>query len=515
MKILKWVLAATILTMSSLASVDAQSTATPQPEQSYIRSWEQEIVFPGAVRLSITLGLPPEQVTEVSLTLQPETRPAINIPLVLADTVTIGGDVTVVEYLWQIPASDPPLLFRDIDLTWVATTTDGQTARIQDTFTFTDERANWLQDIGVSNNLIVTLPNGAPSDSTATATRLGLGEFREKLKQVTDLLSANLGSIPNFSLIIYDETLPICSENTDGKLVALGYNTGMEVPCNPATANSIFTDSGYTLLQVKSDSLGEIEKTISAYVVRQSYEQRWAGRDVPEWFKAGLTQFYTPALKNELGAPLFTAARTNSLLPLGTMSIPATEGSNTELWQSESYGLVVYIASQIGVDGLYRLANSAATTATFAEAYESVVGKSLNTLIESFERWLFTDAAISAFAFTPYQAATPSPTPSHTPTASRTPLPTTTPAPTVTPTVTGVLSRTPLPSNTPTLTPTTAPATNTPRPAGSLNTATPQPATNTLASNSPNPSLTLGLAILVVGAILIVITAVILFRPKR
>ncbi|MCC6892541.1 MAG: hypothetical protein IT321_06960 [Anaerolineae bacterium] len=492
----------------------AQSPATPQPEQGFIRSWEQEIVFPSAVRFSVTLGLPPEQVTEVNLTLQPETRPAINIPLVLADTVVIGGEVTVVEYLWQIPPTDPPLIFRDITLTWAATTTDGQMARIQDTFTFNDERASWLQDVEVSNNLRVTLPNGAPSDSIATATRLGLGEFRNTLEQVTSLLNTNLGSIPNFRIIIYDDTLPICSENADGELVVLGYKTNMEVPCNPSAANNIFTDSGYTVLQVKSDSLGEIEQTISTYVVRQSHEQRWAGRDVPEWFKAGLTQFYTPTLKNELGAPLFTAARTNSLLPLDTMSQTAAEGTNFELWQSESYGLVVYIASQVGVDGLYRLANDAATASTFAEAYANTVGKSLNTLLDSFERWLFTDAAISAFAFTPYQAATPSPTPSRTPTTTRTPLPTTTPTPSLTPTVTGVLSRTPLPSNTPTRTPTEAPATNTPRPAGSLNTPTPEPPTS-LAANVPNPSLTLGIAILVIGAILILITAVFLFRPKR
>lgn len=515
MKIFKLTFALFILIFGPLSSVQAQEVPTSQPEQNYIQAWEQEIVFPGAIRFNIRFGLAPIEISEVSLTIQPETRPAITIPMNLAETVIVGGDITVVEYIWALPSANPPLLFRDIRLTWEATSADGQTARIDDIFTFTDERSGWLRDMEIGNNIAITIPNGAPTTSTATTNRAGINEFRSSLRQVSDLLTANLGTIPNFNLLIYDSTLPLCSENAAGELVALGYNTAMEVACNPTVANTIFADSGYALLQVQSTTLAAIENAVSNYVVSESYEQQWVGRDIPAWFKAGLIQFYSPALKTELGAPLFTAARTNSLLPLNVVSQEAGERINADLWQSESYGLVVYITSQIGIDGLFRLANNAASATSFAEAYASTVGKSLNSLLNDFERWLFTDAAISAFAFTPYQVATPSPTPSRTLTPTRTPLPTNTMTPTWTPTVTGVQTRTPLPSRTPTRTPTTAPATNTPRPAGSLNTATPTPATTSLADAAVNPNLTLGILILVVGAILVLITAIVLFRPKR
>lgn len=185
------------------------------------------------------------------------------------------------------------------------------------------------------------------------------------------------------------------------------------------------------------------------------------GGNVPEWFREGLTEFDS-ALKVELNAPVLIASRSNSLLQLDVMAKAPAPNSNIDLWRSESYGLVVYVASQIGVDGLFKLASNAGTATSFEAAYQTALGKPIDTLLGSFGRWLFTNAAAGAFTFTVYQAATPSPTPTRTPTITRTPTPTNTATFTPTPTVTGVLSLTPLPSRNPTFTSTPAPATNTP-----------------------------------------------------
>jgi len=189
--------------------------------------------------------------------------------------------------------------------------------------------------------------------------------------------------------------------------------------------------------------------------------------------------------------------------------------TNMDLWRSESYGLVVYIASQIGVDGLFKLAYNLGTATSFEAAYQTVSGKPIDTLLGSFGRWIFTDAASGAFTFTIYQPATPSPTPARTATSTQTPTPADTATFTPSPTVTGVLSLTPLPSRTPTFTPSPAPATNTPRPAGSLNTLTPTPVRNLAAPNATNTDLSIGIIILVIGAIIVVVAAIILFRPRR
>ncbi len=493
-------------------------TLTPQSQQAFIQEWSEEIIFPSAIRFNLTIALPPPEVTAVTLTIKPETQPTITIPLDLSSTVKVGGDVTGIVYIWQFPADNPPLLFKDITFDWQVTSQSNQNAKIEDRFIFIDQRANWLRDISVGSTLKLTIPNGKASSITVTPiySQTGIDDLTASLKKTSDLLVKNLGAIPTFDLMIYDTTqLPICSKNAKAESVAVAPISGLEVSCLPTTADQIFAKNGYTVLQLKSPTLGDILTAVSDYVVEQSYIADWSGKNVPEWFKAGLTEFYSPMLKAELNAPVVAAARSNSLLQLDVMAKALTANTNSELWRSESYGLVVYIASQIGVDGLFKLATDAGTASSFEAAYQAAVGKPLDTLLGNFGRWLFTDAASGAFTFTIYQPATPSPTPTRTPTVTKTPLPSTTPSFTPSATVTGVLSLTPLPSRTPTATSTPAPATNTPRPAGSLNTLTPTPALTTLATNATNTNLTIGIIILIAGSIIVVIAAFILFRPRR
>ncbi len=493
----------------------AQSTnPTPQPDQAFIQQWSQEVIFPSAVRFTLTLALPPDQVSTVILTIKPESRPTITLPLDLGSTVVVGGQITGLAYVWQLPSDNLPRLFKDITFDWQVTSQSGQSAKIEDKFTFTDQRVNWLRDLPISSNIKLTLPNGSASTTTGTPTaysRTGLDDLSANLKHVADLLSTNLGSVPTFNLLIYDTTkLPICTKNAKGESVATTSDGNTEVPCTITTADQLFASSEYNVLKLKSSTLGDIQAAVGDYIVSQSYTSKWSGKNVPAWFQTGLTDFYSPELKAELSAPILSAARSNNLIPLDVMAQAPTRNINSDLWHAQSYGLVVYIASQVGVDGLFKLANSAGTSDSFDAAYQVAMGKPINTLLDNFRRWLFTNGALDAFTFTPYQAATPSPTPSRTPTLTQTPTPTATATFTLTPTVTGVLSLTPLPSRTLTRTPTPAPATNTPRPAGSLN--TPLPPLEKIATNS---NLNVGIVILLIGIIIVAVAAVILFRPRR
>ncbi|MEP6984907.1 MAG: hypothetical protein ABI970_04890 [Chloroflexota bacterium] len=491
---------------------------TPQAQQAFIQRWAQEVIFPSAVRFTLAIALPPEQVKAVTLTLKPETRAPITIPLDLSSAIITGGDVTGIAYVWQLPADNPPLLFKDINFDWQVTAQSGQSASVEDKFIFEDQRVNWLRDLPVTDTLKLTFPNGKASSSTVTPayTHTGIGDISTTLKQVADLLATNLGSIPTFDILIYDTTqLPICSKNAKGESVAVGAISSAEVACVPSSADQIFSASGYTTLNLKSSSLGDIQSAVTDYIVQQSYAPSWSGKNIPEWFQAGLTEFYSADLKSNLYAPALIASRSNSLLSLDVMAKAPATGTNVDLWRSESYGLVVYIASQIGVDGLFKLASNAGTASSFEAAYQTALGKPIATLLGSFGRWIFTNSALGAFTFTVYQAATPSPTPTLTATITQTPTPTDTATFTPTPTVTGVISLTPLPSRTPTFTPTPAPATNTPRPAGSLNTLTPTPTQPSAAANVTNADRSLGIFILVAGAIIVVVAAFILFRPRR
>jgi hypothetical protein len=504
------------LLMNVLSSpVYAQDTnPTLQPEQNFIVRWSQEIIYPAGIQFSVTAGLPLPELQSATLVIQPETREIITIPIDLNLATVVGGDNPQIEYFWTFPQNNPPLLFRDIAFKWQFSATNNQMARIEDKFIFRDARVNWLRDVEVEDRIRLTLPNTVPDNATPIYSRSGIEQFRADLKQVAGLLASNLGSIPDFSLLIYSGSLkPVCDRNAQSEPIAVGPTSKREVACDPAVAESILAGSGYSLLQSPSAGLARIQTTVVDTITQQSYAERWAGKNVPEWFQAGLGLFYAPALKSELGVPLVGAARTGSLLRVDEMGDVPVEGQNQDLWQAQSYGMVLYIASQIGTDGLFQLANDVGEAVSFDSAYQTAMGKSLDVLISDFSRWLFTDSALTVFSFTPYQPVTPTPTPSRTATPTLTLTATATPTLTPTATVTGVLSRTPVPTLTLTRTPTAAPPTNTPRPAGSLNSPTPTPVPP-ITPESQN-TLALGVLLFLGGLVLVAIIGLILTRPRR
>ncbi|MBC7870308.1 MAG: hypothetical protein H7Y09_05665, partial [Chitinophagaceae bacterium] len=320
---------------------------------------------------------------------------------------------------------------------------------------------------------------------------------------VYNLLAQNRGERPDFNVILFNDALPIspCSEGENGTLVVTDLQTGDDYVCDPSRLESIFASIGYAPLQSATFDRADLEDKLVSFMVERFYPALWLNNRMPDWFKFGLTQFYLPRGKPGYLALLQSVARGNRLYTLSEMEAGSAED---EIWQAQSYGMVLYIAHQVGVDRLFGLANIAEESTSFAETYQQVVGLSLNTLLPNMGNWIYTDTAQSDFFYTPYLAATSQPTPSRTitpfpPTATYTPSATATDTPTVT--VTGILSATPLPSLTPSATGTAAPASVTPRPASSLYTPTPLPiATVQNADSGSNNTLALG----VIGLIFLV-----------
>jgi len=123
------------------------------------------------------------------------------------------------------------------------------------------------------------MPNGKPSPTTITPayTHTGIDDLTTNLKQVVDLLATNLGTIPNFDLLIYDTTqLPLCTKNAKGEQVAVGSLSSTEVTCAPDTADQIFKASGFAALKLKSSTLADIQAAVSDYIVQQSYAPGWS-----------------------------------------------------------------------------------------------------------------------------------------------------------------------------------------------------------------------------------------------
>jgi len=488
---------------------------TPQPEQGFILNWVKEVIFPAGIRFSVTLSRALSDVASATLIIQPEGRAAVAVELNLDETVIVSEPFTELAYVWPIPQNDPPRLFSEIDISWQVISTRDEVSQITDTFTFMDTRSAWVQDEAIGDGIRLTMPGRTASgetelepESTAEVvadTDTFLGQLRRNLIPVYDLLTENTGTQPDFNLLLYTSP-PGCAQNADGESVAIGLLSETEVPCNSAIVNAIFGASGYTVVESASGALGDVQAALLKHLVRGFYEPLWAGKNVPAWFLEGLTQLYSPTLKTEFAPQLVAAARTGSLLTLAELSRIEDAAA-----QRQSYGMVLYLASQVGLDGVFNLASDIASAESFDAAYQAAMGQTVDGLIPAFEGWIFTDAAISAFGFTPYQASTPTPTATATATASRTPTPTDTPTITPTPTVTGVLSATPFPTLTPSRTPTAAPATQTPRPAGSLNTPVPTPVPPPLAETMSDTAV---IAVLVLLGFGVLALLVLLFRRR-
>jgi hypothetical protein len=486
---------------------------TPQPEQKYILGWSQEILFPQAIRFGLVVSHPLTELAGVTLIVQPagQASAVVAVPL---DNSTVLKDTPFTEliYTWDIPLDLTPALFQDITLEWQVVTTTGERARITDTITFTDPRAAWRQYDDPLHGLNIVMPFSSAFPDPADGGGDTLLRLRETLQPVYGLLSSNTDQVPEFNVIVYNAGFPSgCVQGDDGQPVAIGTVTHFTVPCSETRAAAIFRASGLEVITAAA-STAATRTALVEYLVGGFYTPLWGSTAIPDWFRRGLTHYYQPENKGTMLAPLQTASRSNNLFSLDAMVQPPAAGDDAALWDAQSYGMVLYIAAQNGVEGLYRLAREAANTASFAETYQAVTGDSLSMLLPGLRRWLFTSTGESAFTFTAYQPTTATPTATATATATYTATPSDTPTQTLTPTATGTLSPTPLPSNTPTIVPATATASVTPRPPGSLRTpsATPTPIPEAVSLDKPEAAI--GLLAVGLAAVAFIIGGMIRMR---
>ena len=543
--------------------------AVAQNNPSFIIGWATEVIFPQAIRFSITVQPVLTDLSSATLIIQPQGGSEVSIDIDLNQTAVVRQPYTQLDYLWQIPPGNPPHLFQDVTYSWRIVTTSNEAAEMGDQFIFTDQRAAWTQETIANGRINLALPSVSPlmdtnqivpgeilipatpapdlssrpeaTSDVGTVEPLGgaaslssalaltpneppptsdapslpqINALNRNVETVYDLLSTNTGLTPTFNLIVYTDAFPPgCVLNADGKSVAIAPASRFEIPCEATRADAIFRASGYDLLRSDSSSLKRIGNLVSAYLARGFYSQLWADKDVPAWFVEGIATLYTDDLKTRLYPPLLAAARTDTLLSSQEMSVEPSAG-DSDLWTAQSYGMVAYIAGQIGLPGIFNLGRDVSSANSFAAAYQTAMNQPVSSLLPDFKRWIFTDGAASAFAFTLYQAPTPTPTPSRTPTMTPTQTPTPTVTASFTPTVTGVLTDTPTATYTPSRTPSPLPPTPTPRPPGSLNTPTPvvsQAVSPVDSLNNP----TTALGILAIGLVIIAALALVFMRSRN
>ncbi|MBL8164729.1 MAG: hypothetical protein JNJ61_22270, partial [Anaerolineae bacterium] len=346
MKRIALILALFVCIVSSAA---AQDEPTPQPQQNFIIGWAGEALFPQAVRFLVTMNRPVSEIALASLTIEPEGSAATVISVNIEESTVVEEPYSELATVWTPPAEALPTLFSTITFRWRVVSTRDEVAEIESTFVFSDERAQWMRDDDPRGLINLTLP--LLGEETAESAASQIPRLRDSLEPIYDLLASQSGQSPRFNFVIYPAELPPgCTRNADDQSVAVGPFSKTEVPCADGLAETIFQASGYQLVRSATNSLAGVRSAVIDAMARGAYAPLWSGKNVPAWFEAGLSAFYRPESKLEWGQPLQAASRSSSLFTLNAMTTRPASTDDSQRWEAQSYGMVLYIAAQIGVD---------------------------------------------------------------------------------------------------------------------------------------------------------------------
>jgi hypothetical protein len=445
-----------------------------------------EIAFPAGVRFFVRAAARADTISAASLTLERQGQPTQTFNLDLASAAEAVGDTTDLTYIWELTPQVYPRFFETIDFRWTVRTSEAVNTA-QGRFEFTDQRVIW--ESATTETLRLVMPGD-----------LGLGRLSDVMGEVEQLMRETTGSDENFAFILYETTLDPagCTVVDD---VPYAYTlSGIALRCLDSNlAQRIFDASGLAVLRVRSYTQADMQNALTRTLFDRYYRPLWADRAVPEWFAYGLMRIFAPTRHDDSLSIVENAARNNRLLSLPDAARIPDDPALLQDWQAQSLAMTLYMADRLGYPRLFEFA-VALQREDFESSYAQVMNQSLNALIPSMRDWLFTERGPAAFSVSIYAQATNTPAPRSTATAFP---PTRTPRPEPSATMTATVTLTPSPR--PTATPT---ASVTPRPPGSLATATPIPPAVTAPSAPTAEASTIAIVGIVIAVLVILFAGV-------
>jgi hypothetical protein len=430
-----FILIGVVIGLWSVWPVAAQTPETRTPAPTATRTplpvdvnYVTEVAFPHQVFFMANIKLPATDLASATLIIETNNgiREEVQYP---GEPYLYAQGEVIATYIWQVSVDNPPALFSPIRYTWRFVTTSGSFEEVQ-TIEFTDQRVKWQTTTALNNALTITAP---------TVVSRNIGAVQVELIETLRLLQTNTGQAPLVNLLIYDEdTRPGCNLDAAGNPVYQAYKPDSlreAQPCDPALAETIYQKSNYSVIQLGTDR--NLIAALTQPLVRETYTDLWAGKNVPLWFATGLEQFYQ---RQPNRAALFTsreALGSDAPFTLLQMSQPPSP-DDAIVWNAQAYGMLLYLASRTGVENIFALAREISEAESFEAAFQARIGFDIMGLVSAWQTWIFKREAENAFLYTPYLATTPTPT--VTPTITPTRIP---PTPTITPTATRELSPTP------------------------------------------------------------------------
>ncbi len=419
---------------------------------------ESEMLFPAAVRFSVTANLPLEDVITLYLRIyQPDG--ALNVTPVLRPLrqygISLNANTTLFTYVWEFTPEEAPMPFTPLRFEWQVQSAEGISVAGGE-FLFQDGVRSAPQP--VSRWQIV----GTTLQLYSHNSQLALELLHQNAMRVFEQVAQQTNVVPSQRIVIYDPEVTFCLRDlADAEAppyVESRTIGGTRRPCNPSAALSIYQRYGFTLLRRQSLAFNEVQDRLTELIVNRAYAVLWEkAPPIPEWFKAGLAQLYsiTPN-SSALGIALERLRTNRPLLTLRELERPAEtfSGAELRLWRAQSYLLTLYMADRVGAQAPFAFARALADAEDFETAFRRFFSTEPAAFYAEWQTWLRSNRAARAVRWTPYLDITPTPTPTATitptrtpppPRASPTPLPTITPArfPTLTPFVTATFTALP------------------------------------------------------------------------
>lgn len=516
----RWALIAA-LALGLLAAWGVRGPASAQDgegegdeEYPIIFGHQAEVIFPAVIRCMVGVNSVLDDIESISLVVSQESGLdhtfAIDPEAALVPEHS-GGVANQFVFEWYLDGELTPALFEAVDYRWEVAVRGQPLAEAEGFFLAVDRRAGFWQVAGRPPVLLRWLNPSLAGQIVWDEVMAAYG-----------LLDRQTDGPPAFEFAIYDPDARLCESVRDevtGEMreVVQARDDLVEYPCSADLYERVYARSGITFVQRPTFGLAELEDTLIAAMVGQTYGDLWAGAGVPAWFESGLAALYrlrpgTAAL--ELAR---SAARTGGLFPLDALQASLPESAtyaSRALWTAQGYTLVLMLADRYGADAPFDLARAAGEQpAGFAGALSALTGGDQQALFDRWQRWLFTEDALRVAGWTPYMPQMPVPT--ATPTVSPVPptrTPTVTRTPTLTPTerVPGVVPQTVVVLQ---ISPTARLApTNTPLPPGSLPPAAPRQPAGEEGSKGLDPVV---VGIVVAIAVLVLLLAATLLAGRR
>ncbi|GAB4571093.1 MAG: hypothetical protein Kow0077_06830 [Anaerolineae bacterium] len=436
-----------------------------QAQNGHVLQADAEVVFPAVVRFSVLLDIAPAALRGAVLEVSADGEPLFEAVVAPPEESAESGLELVFE--WPIVSELSPPLFTDVAFRWVIQYADGSTDEPEGVVSFQPPGEQW-RAVGEPPLVLYV----ADSTVNLTATRAAVLPVLERLQADTGLEFV-------FKWAIFPRDFAFCEVTSDGEeggepFVRSRANPDLQYSCDEALAEELLARDGYAILRRSRPGLLALQDDLSDALFEAFYTAFWQDQEVPIWFRDGLRILYRVNPDPLRLRQVQEAARVGDLYAGNDLLRGRRESDRFDLWSSQTYSQVLYLADAYGADAPFELAR-AIPEMGFDAAFEEITGLSVDLFLTRWERWLFADSAENAFRWTIYVASTPVPTDTLTlsptgvaPTATETAttvVATGTATPTATPTANRAVV-TALPTFTPT--PDVSQPTNTPRPPGSL-----------------------------------------------